>query len=72
MDQKERRRFIRKEMQEFYNDSIFYNSYNAVQKDLFGKILDLYSKANLLLNVMYQDHQVKAQKDQKILNKMTA
>ena len=46
IDQKERRRFVRKEMKIFNEDNLFYASQNAMNKDLFARLIDLFTKSN--------------------------
>jgi hypothetical protein len=57
VDQKERRRYVRKEMK-CYNDlEIFQQSSDNVQKNLlFNPLMDMFTKANQLLNVIYKDN----------------
>lgn len=71
VDQKERRRFIRKEMQEFNSEKLFFNSQDALNNNLFGRLIELITMANSLLNIIYQDQIDKSKRDQKSLEKMT-
>ena len=53
VDQKERRRFIRKEMREFRN-SLAYDSKTLVDdKNIFQNLMNVFTKANLMLNIIY-------------------
>lgn len=71
IDQKERRRYIRKEMQEYNHENLFHHSQTALDKELFSKLIDMFTKANQLINIMYQDQIEKSKRDSKILSKMT-
>jgi len=39
------------------------SDYNFVDKELFNRLIDLFTKSNLLLNIMYQDQIEKAKVD---------
>ena len=60
VDQKERRRFVRKEIREYEKDE-FYPFHYADQaaeinknESLFNRLIDLFTKSNQMLNIMYQ------------------
>jgi hypothetical protein len=52
IDQKERRRYVRKEMREFKKQEIFQQSQEALDKSLFNFLIDLFTKSNQLLNII--------------------
>ena len=52
IDQKERRRYVRKELREFNKQETFKNSN---EKNLFNFLIDLFTKSNQLLNIINQD-----------------
>ena len=61
VDQKERRRYVRKEFREYEKEE-FYPFHQAdasaeifKSENLFNKLLDLFTKSNQMLNIMYQD-----------------
>ena len=60
-DQKERRRYIRKEIREYEKEEFypFHQADEAAEifksEQLFNRLLDLFTKANQMLNIMYQD-----------------
>mmetsp|Transcript_35935 Transcript_35935/g.55205 ORF Transcript_35935/g.55205 Transcript_35935/m.55205 type:complete len:228 (+) Transcript_35935:1531-2214(+) len=56
LDQKERRRYVRKEIMAYQKQDIFLHSIEQVDKNLFGFLLDFFTKANQLLNIIYQDN----------------
>jgi hypothetical protein len=58
-------------MQEFNNEKLFFNSQDALNNDLFGRLIELITKANQLLNVIFQDQIDKHKREQKILEKLT-
>lgn len=60
VDQKERRRFVRKEIREYEKDE-FYPFHQAdlsadinKTESLFNRLLDLFTKSNQMLNIVYQ------------------
>lgn len=46
IDQKERRRFVRKEIQAFNQEEIFFNSSRVIDSKLFPLLIKLVTKAN--------------------------
>ena len=55
VDQKERRRFVRKEIKEYSELEVFEQATAAVDKNLFASLIDMFTKANQLINIMYKD-----------------
>lgn len=71
VDQKERRRFIRKEMREFRN-SLAYDSKTLVDdKNIFQNLMNVFTKANLMLNIIYQANIDKYRQDSKAMKNMS-
>ena len=71
VDQKERRRFIRKEMREFRN-SLAYDSKALVDdKNIFQNLMNVFTKANLMLNIIYQANIDKYRQDSKAMKNMS-
>ena len=76
VDQKERRRFIRKEMKEYkevntFNHSNDISNESLLDKELFNKLIDLVTKSNQLLNVMYQDQIERSKIDREKMSTMS-
>jgi hypothetical protein len=46
IDQKERRRYVRKELREFKKQDTFKTSQDALEKNLFNYLIDLFTKSN--------------------------
>lgn len=71
VDQKERRRYVRKEMREYRDNETFKSAIEAADKSLFNQLLSMFTKANQMLNIMYQDTFDKYRATKKKMSNMT-
>lgn len=55
VDQKERRRYLREELRFHQEQETFAHANQAMERNMFVYLMDIFTKANSLLNVVNQD-----------------
>ena len=71
IDQKERRRFIRKEVVASNRQQLFTTANKAVENKLFPLLINVVTQANQMLKLMHMDKYEKFKEDKKLAETMT-